>query len=187
LTTAVFIQAVPWWPERTINAVRLARETGGTVVWDTNQCAFDTWHTTLEMMGDQPGILLEDDVDLAPNWREQIEWAIASHRDQVIRFFSAEPDDLTIGSRAIPGAGYSMNQCTYFPATYAAQLLAWMGKRRPKRWLEYHDWILGEWLDYRHEEFWNHVPSLVQHRDYVSTIKPKRSTKRQSETFDAHS
>jgi hypothetical protein len=178
-----FIQAVPWWPERTANAVALARQTQGRIVWDTDHSAFDTHKDLLAAMGDGPGLMLEDDVDLAPDWRRRVEEVIAVRPRQVVRFYSSYPDDATLGSRSLPGKEYAMNLCTYLPATYAATLLRWMGDRRPRAWLDYHDFVLGQWLDRRHEEFWNHVPSLVQHRRGRSLVKPGRSMNRQSGTF----
>lgn len=180
MTTATFIQAVPWWPARTKNAVELARQTEGRIVWDTNECAFDTFQAVLREMGSSAGILLEDDVVLAPRWRNRVEEVIDEHRGEVIRFFSATPGDV---SAYRPGKTYCMNQCTYLPARFAEGMLAWMGTRRPKRWLDYHDWTIGERLNFCHQSYWNSVPSLVQHQPFQSLIKRGRSMKRQSESF----
>lgn len=46
------------------------------------------------------------------------------------------------------------------------------------------DLMVADWLKGRREKYWIHVPSLVQHRTLPSLIDSRRSTKRQSQTFE---
>jgi hypothetical protein len=42
---------------------------------------------------------------------------------------------------------------------------------------------MADWLATRGERYWLHVPSLVQHRVVPSVINRRRSSRRQSVTF----
>jgi hypothetical protein len=182
--TATFVMGVPWEPKRTKMAVELAQEAGAMIIWDRVHSGFDTWKRVLEAAGDAPMIVLEDDVALAPEWRELIELAIAERPGDVIQFFSMEPRDLELGSRYRLGKSFFMNQCTYLPAGYARDLREWIGDRELKNWVKLHDNILGQWLQERDERFYVHVPSLVQHR-VVPSVSAKRKHDRRSPSFNA--
>lgn len=184
MTTATFIQSVPWDRERAVLAGKLRLQTGAEIVWDEKHSGLETWLKALEAMGDAPAILLEDDVILAKNWREKIEVVIAERPQTLIRFFSNLPDDVTIGSREMPGESFYVNLCVYYPAGYARQIREWVGDRRLAGWQKLHDHVTGEWLKRRGESYWLQVPSLVQHRgDLRSVTAPRRPLNRVSRTF----
>lgn len=183
--TPTFIMAVPWVEERRERAEDLKRETQGKIVWDTDHHAFHTWRSVLKALGSKPGIIIEDDVVLAPNWRNRIEDVIREHPDEVIQFFSMRGADLTVGSRSEPGRTFMMNQCYYLPAGAAKQLLDFtedwdhVGQENPTGY----DVAMAEWMKVTKRRYWLHVPSLVQHEPWRSEINSRRPRNRQSETF----
>lgn len=180
MTTPVFIQAVPWLPQRTKRAVEVARETGGTIVWDSQRSAFETFKDVLRAIGDGSAVLLEDDVRLATGWREKVEAVIAEHPDEVINFFSIRP----VPAGFYEAQTYGGNVCCYFPAGDAASLLGWFSDRDSPFLRDYHDLSVGRWLAKQGRGYWQASPSLVQHEPWVSVVLPHRSRKRQSATFE---
>jgi len=180
--TATWIQAVPWWPARTANAVRLARETGGVIIWDETQSGLGTWLRLLRAAAEfGPALVLEDDIELADHWRERVERGIRAHPTSVIRFFTA--DRFAELEGWLPGKAFGYQQCVYLPDP--AAILSWVGNRRLKRWIQGHDMVVADWLTSTRLPFWNHVPSLVQHLPYESLASSGRSRHRQSTTFGA--
>lgn len=181
----VVIQAVPWDDQRATNARHLADITGGTVVWDHTHSPFTTFREALREFADGPGILLEDDVTLAPNWRDRVESVVSDHPLDVVRFFSYYSRDRELGSRRMPGHTYSQNQCVYFPSRLAHDFVTytntrWQGSVTAEM---YHDIIFGRFLTHRRQDYWLHVPSLVQHLPLPSAVSPTRRT-RTSPTFE---
>lgn len=174
----VFIQAVPWEQDRVKNAVALARETGAVIVWDRNHSPLDTYLEVLRAMGDSAGILLEDDVVLAPQWRDRIEAVIAEHPGDVIRFWCKERQ---FGSLWLEGRDFYGNLCVYFPAGVAADFLAYV--QTVKRDEFYHDLQFGRFLAKRKRRFLSYEPSLVQHMTWESVVKSKRRRNRVSPSF----
>lgn len=178
MTTPVVIQAVPWDARRSVRAIRLAEETGGIIVWDQSHSAWETWLRVLEAMESGPAIVLEDDVRLCDDWRERIEESIAERPDSVIRFFSQGGPG---GWR--PGSAYYCNPCSYLPRGAAESLLEWIRSHDTTHLHDLHDHSVGEWLHSRGEDYWTHVPSLVQHESLPSLIDPHRPLHRESPTF----
>lgn len=185
MTTRTLIMAVPWQEERAARARALQAQTGGEIVWDETRHAFKTWRKVLRTVGDGPAIILEDDVILAPRWREQVEAALEGHRDHVVQFFSMRKKDLTEGSRWEPGRTYSGTPCYYLPAGEARELLDyskdWV-RRHPEHPTGY-DLTMADSMKARGVDYWLHVPSLVQHERWASAINPRRPRWRQSKTF----
>ena len=183
----VFIMAVPFVPKRTKRAVELQRETGGTVVWDSTQNAWDTWQKTLLAVGNQPAVILEDDVQLAADWLPKVEAAISEHPDDLIQFFSRRAADAVLGSRWQPGRSYLMNQCHYLPSGMAHSLRIFT-----RDWHDRHpehptgtDSAIADYLRSRKMRYWLHVPSLVQHEPWRSEINPTRSSATAERNFPA--
>jgi GR25 family glycosyltransferase involved in LPS biosynthesis len=182
LVTPTFIMAVPWEMRRLKRARQLRDETSGQLVLDRKHDAFDTFRHVLEVIGEGPGIVLEDDVYLAPNWRERIEAVISQHAGDVIQFFNLRSID---ESRYEPGRTFLMNQCYYLPAGAAAWLLEWTSD-----WVEKHpehptgyDVAMAAWMTENRMKYWMSVPSLVQHEKWPSEINPGRPSNRQSKDF----
>jgi hypothetical protein len=185
--TRTLIMVVPWDQQRLKNAVNLLNEAGfAQFIKDEKHDAVDTWTRTLEAAGNDPVIVLEDDVQLTPNWREKIEAVIEEHSTQVIQFFSMRGADETVGSRLEPGRTFMMNQCYYLPAEWAHKLLLWLPSWRELNPNENgYDLAMAAFMKARGEKYWLSVPSLVQHEPWTSQIESRRPRNRQSRTFNA--
>lgn len=188
---AAYIMAVPWDVQRAKRASMLRKATEGTVVWDQTQNAMDTFRLMLEQIvndGDHAALILEDDVQLAPNWREKVEAVIAERPNQVIQFFSMRPEaeERSRGSREMDGKTFISNLCVYLPAGYAGALLSYSYDFVEKypQFKTANDFVIRYWLRERREKFWLQVPSLVQHESWVSSINAKRPRWRKSHFFD---
>jgi len=155
------------------------------VVMDQDSNAMHTYLRALEMTGQNPCVILEDDVELTGNFCAKLDAAISERPDRVIQFFSMRKADIEIGSRWDTGSRFMMNQCTYFPAGYAAALRAFRETwdKREVQWRSGKDLLVAAFLKSRRERYWIHVPSLVQHRVTRSIIDRRRSMFRRSLTF----
>jgi hypothetical protein len=154
------------------------------IVPDRSRDAMDTFLRALRHAGDDPAVHMEDDAILCADFRAKAEAVIAARPGFVIQFFSRLAEDSARGSRLMSGQRFAYNLAFYLPAGYSAQLAAYHA-RWPRRHelLNHYDLMMGDWFAERHEAFWLHVPSLVQHRVARSAIDPRRSSKRQSLTF----
>lgn len=151
---------------------------------DRKHDAMDTFKYSLELAGDSPVINMEDDIILCDNFYRKILEEISKRPNEVIQFFSMRKDDLTIGSRYIPGRTFCMAQCFYMPKGMAKEVLEYMN-----RWTRYEeepnalDWLFADYLKEKKIKYWNVCPNLVDHKVGKSRINPRRSSKRQSFTF----
>jgi hypothetical protein len=140
----------------------------------------------LEWVGAEPAILMEDDILVGENFRSQVEKVIDSHRGFLINFFSRRKKDLEYGARFEVPKMFWYNCCIYFPKGYAASIRryydVWPAKTAEGKSHGY-DILIQDWLEHYRLSFWQQVPSLVQHREGVSSINPKRNPSRQSKTF----
>ena len=180
--TRTIIRAVPWNIERAASARNLKRATGGRIVWDTTHDGYDTMLAALRFAAPDAAIHLEDDILLTSDWRAKVEHVIAAHPHELIQFYSRRKADLTVGSRHQPGRDFLWTTCFYVPARMARELPAFMAHwdgRRPPPTTEF-DCAIAAFLAHQGEKYWLHVPSLVQHRQWASVVRPGRSTNRQS-------
>ncbi len=78
--------------------------------------------------------------------------------------------------------------CYYLPSGVAASLLefaeGWEEKYTHISMRMGCDRAIGAWLDSRDETYWHEVPSLVQHRDWMSVVDSKRQPNRVAENFE---
>lgn len=134
--------------------------------------------------GDEAALHLEDDIILCPDFVNKVEEIVSKHEDDVIQFFSMRKDDLTIGTRYIPGYRFMMNQCFYLPSGMSKALAEY--KTTWKRIEEHptgYDILMADYFKERGIRYLNIVPNLVDHVECKSIINPRRSSKRQSFTF----
>lgn len=154
------------------------------IVVQNNEGAMEAFIEALEAAGDDSAVHLEDDIILCENFTETLEKAVEGHEGDVIQFFSMRKDDLTIGTRYIPGYKYLMNQCVYLPKGMSKELVEY---RKTWKRIEEHptgtDVMVADFLGERKIKYLNWVPNLVDHMVGKSLINPKRSSKRQSLTF----
>jgi len=181
--TMVFIRAVDWIPERVQNAHYLRRTLKGRIVWDTCRDGATTMVDALRIAAGGAAIHMEDDVLLAPDFQELAEKAIAERPDMVIQFFSWMVEDLTEGSREADGRGFRCTPCFYIPELISRELAAYMGANRATIDKIGWDYTIGKFLGIHKQRYFIHIPSLVEHRPFVSAVRPGRSTKRRSTTF----
>lgn len=181
----VFISAIPWNEDRAANAALLARQAGGTIVWDRRRDHYDTFLRMIAAAGSGPAIFLEDDIQLTSGWGDKIGRVIADHGDVLIQCYSNRRADVEHGSRLEPGSSYLNNQCWYAPAGMPAELHAyltsWPGRAKDPTGT---DLAVSHFLRDRGLSYWIQVPSLVQHNTWKSAINPRRPTaQRQSRTY----
>lgn len=152
------------------------------VCWDEKRCSIDTFLRSMDMVGDEAAIHLEEDIQLCEDFVPKINAAIAERPDTFIQFFSMRKADLTVGSRW--DRNFLMNQCFYAPPEFSKAIRAYY-PIWPDRKLHPGgpDMLVCDWLKARKLAYWIHVPSLVDHRVAVSMIDKRRSSKRQSFTF----
>ena len=153
--------------------------------FDEKKCAFDTFLRSLEMAGSDPCIHMEEDILLTQNFELKAKQVIARKPWNLIQFFSMRKKDLTEGSRW--DNSFLMNQCFYAPPNYSADMRAFYDSWAVSK-LEKHpngtDQMVCDFLKAKKEKYWIHCPSLVDHRIAKSIIDPRRSSKRQSLTFE---
>lgn len=174
----ILIQAVPWDSDRLARANEIAKETYGEVIWDVTRSGFETLQRVLERAGDEPVLIIEDDVELCEDFIYRVEEVIESHSDEVVHFFSVH--DIPAGR--YPGRTFEYTQCFYLPAGDAASLLEFS---KTWRWQGRHlradqDMLVRDWLGER--EYWIEAPSLVQHEPWPSVTALRRNDRR-SPTF----
>ncbi len=152
--------------------------------FDKKHCAFDTFLRSLEMAGNDPVIHMEEDILITREFEKKAKQAIADKPFNLIQFFSMRKKDIEIGSRW--DNNFLMNQCFYAPPTYSKLMLNFYNTWKDE-WLADHpngtDLMVKHFLQKRREKYWIHCPNLVDHRIAKSVINPKRSSKRQSFTF----
>jgi hypothetical protein len=183
--TPIIIRAVKHRPDRVENVQRMLEAVpDARVVWDQTRNSMDTWMSALYEAGDEAILQLEDDIRLAPGFRDKAEKAISERPDSIIQFFSMRKADLDVGSRW--DRSFVMGQCTYYPAGYCKQIAEFSVefRRITHGTLEYAtDYMVRDWLKRRKEPYWIHVPNLVDHLPIQSAVDPRRSKGRSSKTF----
>lgn len=187
----IYVMTVPWDPKRFKRSVTFKKELGATLVLDEKRNAMDTFRLLLAKVvedGDGEFFLFQDDVILAPQWREKAEKVVREHPGMIVQFFSMENEVMakTYGSRELPGNGFISNLCIYVPKGYASQILAYSYEfviKYPHN-ATADDYVIRQWLHNRRETYWMHYPNLVQHEGWASSINAKRPRNRKSNYFD---
>jgi hypothetical protein len=154
------------------------------IVWDEKRDSMDTFLRSTALVGDDPAIHLEDDICLTKDWREKIEAEIALRPNDVINFFSRSKYDEGLGSHYKAGARFLYNVCYYTPAGFSRQIIehypGW--QERFPTYLNFYDTLMADLMIQQKRNYWQVVPSLVNHAQIKSQIG-KRSSRRQSKTF----
>lgn len=155
------------------------------IVRDTTKNAMDTFTKSLLASEGYPSVHMEDDIILCPEFYSRITQIIKAYPDTVIQFFSMRKEDLTIGTRFIEGSKFMMNQCFYLPAGMALKIVDYKSFwHRIKEHPTGYDLLMADFFHERKIKYLNIVPNLVDHKVCKSRINPKRSSKRQSLTFN---
>jgi len=154
------------------------------IVTDYQQNAMMSYLRALRLAGDDPVVLLEDDIVLTKDFQNKLLRAVQGREDVLCQFFSMRKKDLTIGSRMEPGSSFMMDQCIYVPGGMALRIFEfWKGWPRKAESPYGCDTMKAAFLKANKLRYYIHVPSLVDHRISKSMIDPRRSSKRQSYTF----
>jgi hypothetical protein len=186
VATLTLMRAVPWIPERAENARAVAAAAAPvTIVWDRDHSSALTFRRLIEAAGDQSAILLEDDIELCPDWRRRVEAVVAARPDQVIQFFSTRGSDVGRGPHDRPGADFVNSQCFYLPGRLAGPLRDQLAAEPvvPNGPGCLNDLALARVLKARRERYHQFLPSLVQHLPWRSAANPSRALHRDSLTY----
>lgn len=158
------------------------------VVWDKERNGAETFYRSLEQVGYDDAVHLEDDIILTSNFVEKIEAAISKNAEVVNQFFSMRKADLEIGSRY--DSNFLAGLCWYSPPHFSKLLKSYIDSRYGKndfieQYKKKHDCIIQEFMSaVKQPKYWVHVPSLVDHRIGKSAVDSKRgSTNRIAKTF----
>lgn len=169
-------------PNLIINKDNFPKEASGKFT----STAWNNYLRGWELAGDNPTVQLDDDIILTSNFIEKLNSVIAEYPNDVIQFFSMRKDDLTIGTRWVPGYRFMMQQCYYLPKGVAKGILELapayyetckVGDKAPT------DLLMADYFRKNKMKYLNYCPNLVDHIEEVSTIDTRRSRKRQSKTF----
>lgn len=155
------------------------------VIQDKDNNAMNTFLEALHFVKNGAAVHIEDDIILTENFVLKLDKCIQKRSHNVIQFFSMRKADIEVGSRWDYGGKFMMNQCFYLPPGYSRMIFNYYkdwGKKEEHP--TGYDILIADFLRGRKEKYWIHVPSLVQHRKVRSLINPRRSTLRQSKTFE---
>lgn len=147
--------------------------------------AMHTFIRALEAAGDDPVVLMEDDVLVCVDFDRLLELEVSAHPDHHIQLFNRRnlfkgEDSLKDGLMA-PGSTFSMNQCHYLPKGEAKLLLEFYNGndwRRKLRQTAAYDWLIADYLATWRQPYWVRRLSLVDHRVGRSSIDPRRARSR---------
>jgi hypothetical protein len=141
-----------------------------------------------KMAGDNACVQLEDDILLCDDFVKKCINAINERPNDVIQFFSMRKKDLIEGSRYENGSNFLMHQCYYLPKGMAKKIyeysIEFENECEQDEHISPNDLVTRYYFKKNKIKYWLHVPSLVDHRIAKSSIDPRRSSKRQSLTFE---
>ena len=157
--------------------------------YDEIRDGMDTFIRAMRKAGDEPCIHMEDDTILSKDFLKNAMKVIRQKPFNVINFFSMRKDDVEIGSRW--NRQFSACVCFYLPPTYSRLIADYRQSIVDGAYTKYpypyirkgFDILIQNFLRERREKHWIHCPSLVEHREAISMIDKKRSSKRQSTSF----
>ncbi len=154
------------------------------IVRDLTRNPLDTFLRAMLEIGRDAAVHLEDDIVLTSDFLTKIETEIARQPLVLQQFFSLRKNDHELGSRFMRGGTFCMAQCFYLPPGHADAIFDyyphWPGREKHRSGA---DLMVAGMLAQRREQYWLHVPSLVQHRVARSIADPRRSSRRQSVSF----
>jgi hypothetical protein len=151
--------------------------------FDEKKDAMHTFLKGMKMAGNDACIHMEEDIILTKNFLEKAKKVIVQKPFTLIQFFSMRKADLEIGSRW--DNTFMMNQCHYNPPNFSRYFLEYWEHWEDRVKEPYgYDTMMQSFLRKNKIKYWISVPSLVDHRIAKSMIDPRRSSKRQSLTFE---
>lgn len=138
---------------------------------DTEHKYVKSYIDALYKISEYDAVLVEDDIVLCNNFKEEIEKVIAQYPNEVINFFSNPERYYTTYFSEL----WNYNQCTYFPKGLAKTLADEMMKYYypegdPKKVKQRYGHLLGISLTNLGKRHLMYRPALVQHIDGISTF-----------------
>ena len=132
---------------------------------------------SLKHIKNENAVLMEDDLVLCKNFKEEIERVIEEHPNTIINFFPDPFDYFTTHTSDT----FHQNQCVYFPKGTLENIIKELEPRLDTG--EYKGFYAGH-LDFALRQcgisFLKYRPALVQHKDVRTLLKRKRRAKLQT-------
>jgi hypothetical protein len=135
------------------------------IILDTEHKPVQSFIRSLYLMNDTDSVLLEDDLVLCKNFKEEIEKVIAQYPNNIINFFTRPDFYFTSHFSDI----FSYNQCTYFPKGISS-ILAKDIEEHINNYTRYYGVALNDTLVRLHIPHLIYRPCLVQHIDGKSIL-----------------
>ena len=151
-------------PERTFNYQGIEY----TKLVDYAHQPLQSFIAQLDLIGDYDAVLLEDDVILCNNFKDEIEKVIAKYPDKIINFYT-KPKFYIQTEETFD---FRYNQCTYYPKGVGKIVAAKMREILPRFGKQQRLWCVVERMALRELQI-THIayrPCLVQHPDDESIL-----------------
>ena len=134
---------------------------------DKEHKPIDSFISQLKQISNYDAVLLEDDVILCKNFKEEIEKVINEHKNDIINFYTRPSSFFS--------SHYSQyfvyNQCTYYPKGISQKLAIQMEKElNLAKSIRDYDVLENRAIHSLKMYLFNYRPCLVQHRDAHSLI-----------------
>lgn len=136
-----------------------------------------------ELANNEAWVRLEDDVELCNGFKYNIEKAISGLPGEIISFFTLRK--ITENKR-MRANDFCMFQCVYIPPGLSTPMIEFYNTgewQRETKNPKDPDVFFREFMKRIGVGYWIWSPSLVQHKEVVSGIDPRRSKKRQAHNF----
>lgn len=147
-------------------------------VMDKHRHAMLTFMDAMREAGDDAAVHFEDDAQLCTDFMQRI--APWLEMEFPVQFFSRT----RTAAGWQPGGSFAYTICFYLPPGMSKEILhfapAWPGHKIHRTGF---DLMMADYFSRTGMGYWKVMPSLVQHRETVSAINPRRSTKRQTKAF----
>jgi len=139
-----------------------------------------------KLVGNNATVQMDDDIVLCKDFYNKILNEISKRPNDIIQFFSMRKNDIIIGSRYEAGSKFLMQQCYYLPKGLANELYIF-AKEYEKTMNEKGcptDIVMAQFFKQNKLKYWIVIPNLVNHRIGISMIDKRRSSTRQSLTYE---
>ena len=140
-----------------------------TLLVDTEHKPVDSFIKQLGEISEYDAVLMEDDLILCKDFKNEIEKVISQHPTTIIQFFTQPKEYFTSHMRSHP---FTWNQCTYYPKGIGKRLARAMESARRLHNFPKNLWSVVEntALQELNIPFYAYRPCLVQHNDIKSLI-----------------
>ena len=137
---------------------------------DKDHKPVDSFIKQLELISNEDSVLLEDDLELCKNFKEEIEKIISEHPNDIINFYTVPNKYFKSEYSNV----FVYNQCTYYPKGIGKIVANEMTNVRQKYKESAYDTLENKALRNLNILVYNYRPCLVQHLDQFSLITRSR-------------